>query len=179
MLTNHVLQVEKWPSNPVDLIIDALAEYPPNAQVADFGCGDAAVAQSPRLSCAVHSFDLVAKNEFVTAADMAAVPLPAGGCTAAVFCLALMGTNYIEFVAEAHRVLKPGGLMHIAEGRSRIEDLPAFERGISSVGFRKKSRDMSNTMFVLYEFERQGGPPVRDRKRLTAPPLQACAYKRR
>ena len=39
--------------------------------VADFGCGEAAIAQS--VANKVHSFDLVAKNKFVTACDMAKV----------------------------------------------------------------------------------------------------------
>ena len=39
--------------------------------VADFGCGEAAIAQS--VVNKVHSFDLVAKNKFVTACDMAKV----------------------------------------------------------------------------------------------------------
>lgn len=33
----------------------------------------------------------------------------------AVFCLALMGTDYPLFLEEAHRVLKPQGLLWIAE----------------------------------------------------------------
>lgn len=33
----------------------------------------------------------------------------------AVFCLALMGTDYPSFLAEAHRVLKPRGHLWIAE----------------------------------------------------------------
>ena len=33
----------------------------------------------------------------------------------AVFCLALMGTDYPSFLWEAARVLKPGGIIWIAE----------------------------------------------------------------
>lgn len=33
----------------------------------------------------------------------------------AIFCLALMGTDYPTFLEEAHRVLKPHGLLWIAE----------------------------------------------------------------
>ena len=39
--------------------------------VADFGCGEAVIAQS--VANTVHSFDLVAKNKFVTACNMAKV----------------------------------------------------------------------------------------------------------
>lgn len=39
--------------------------------VADFGCGEAVIAQS--IANKVHSFDLVARNKFVTACNMAKV----------------------------------------------------------------------------------------------------------
>ncbi len=39
--------------------------------MADFGCGDAKIAQS--VPNKVHSFDLVALNQFVTPCDMAHV----------------------------------------------------------------------------------------------------------
>ena len=39
--------------------------------VADFGCGEALIAQS--ITNKVYSFDLVAKNKFVTACNMAKV----------------------------------------------------------------------------------------------------------
>jgi len=40
---------------------------------------------------------------------------------AVVLCLALMGTNYAEFLREAHRILKMEGTLLVAEVRSRIE----------------------------------------------------------
>lgn len=72
--------------------------------IADFGCGEAKLAQS--ISNKVHSFDFVALNELVTACDMKNVPLKPSSCDIAVFCLSLMGINIAEFLCEAHRVLK-------------------------------------------------------------------------
>jgi hypothetical protein len=43
--------------------------------IADFGCGDAAIARCAELDCVVHSFDLVAKNDYVTACDIMDVPV--------------------------------------------------------------------------------------------------------
>jgi len=74
--------------------------------IADFGCGDARLAQS--LPNKVHSFDLVALNKYVTACDMAHTPLANESVDIAVFCLSLMGTNLSDFILEANRVLKPG-----------------------------------------------------------------------
>ncbi len=121
-------QVEAWPVNPVDIILKRLARLEQRHSrhgtastsgrfaVADFGCGDAAIAQSTLLcSTIVHSFDLVARNDWVTSADMARVPLPEGAVNVAVFSLSLMGVNYIDYIVEAHRVVAPGGRLLIAE----------------------------------------------------------------
>ena len=72
--------------------------------IADFGCGEAKLAQS--LTNKVYSFDFVAANDRVTKCDMKKVPLAAQTCDIVVFCLSLMGTNVTEFLCEAHRVLK-------------------------------------------------------------------------
>ena len=74
--------------------------------VADFGCGEAKLADS--LSQTVHSFDLVSLNDKVKACDMAHTPLLTNGIDVVVFCLSLMGTNLEEYLLEANRVLKKG-----------------------------------------------------------------------
>lgn len=110
--------MEKWPTNPIDIIIASIRKNP-NAVIADFGCGDAKLAQS--VPNTVHSFDLVSRNELVVAADMAHVPLLNGSVDIAVYSLALMGTNVKECIRESHRVLKKDGVMKIAEVKSRFE----------------------------------------------------------
>lgn len=75
--------------------------------VADFGCGDAHLAASlPDRK--VHSLDLIASKPGVIACDMAHTPLLMESVDVAVFCLSLMGTNLIDFLLEANRVLKTG-----------------------------------------------------------------------
>lgn len=74
--------------------------------IADFGCGEAQLAKS--VVQKVHSFDLVAANDLVTACDMAHVPLTKASVDVAVFCLSLMGTNLQDYITEANRVLKTG-----------------------------------------------------------------------
>jgi ribosomal RNA-processing protein 8 len=50
----------------------------------------------------VHGFDLVATAPGVTACNMADVPLADGSVDAAIFCLALMGTDYGAFLQVTH-----------------------------------------------------------------------------
>ncbi|KAL9616060.1 MAG: hypothetical protein Q9160_009031 [Pyrenula sp. 1 TL-2023] len=90
--------------------------------LADLGCGDAALARSltssapPHQSASskilnirVNSYDLYASNEYVTQADIASLPLRDGEIDIAIFCLSLMGTNWIDFVEEAWRILRGDG----------------------------------------------------------------------
>ncbi len=95
--------------------------------IADFGCGEAQIANT--IPNKVHSFDLVAANDKVTACDMASVPLATKAVDVVfqhylciiefdqatdnaffqvVFCLSLMGSNIHDFLKEANRVLKIG-----------------------------------------------------------------------
>ena len=59
--------------------------------------------------CTVHSFDHVAVNDSVTACDIADVPIDDGELDVAVFCLSLMGSNFTDYLKEAHRTLKLDG----------------------------------------------------------------------
>ena len=70
----------------------------------------------------------------VTACDMAHTPLEKSSVDVAVFSLvgecqlcsslqSLMGTNFAEYLAEAHRVLKKSGLLRVAEVSSPVESV--------------------------------------------------------
>lgn len=96
-----------------------LAGCPKAWQVADLGCGDAELAR--RAAQRVLSYDLVARAPGVVQANIAALPLADASVDAAVFCLALMGTDYPDFLKEAVRILRPGGWVWIAEVQSRWE----------------------------------------------------------
>lgn len=99
-------QVESWPQNPVDIFISQLRPMAKDTVIADLGCGDAQIsAELPKHN--VLSFDLVAKNERVTACDIAHLPLSDNSVDVAIFCLSLMGTDFLKFLKEAYRVLKP------------------------------------------------------------------------
>lgn len=112
--------------------------------IADLGCGDARLAaslqkESSKLRLDIKSFDLQSPSPLVTKADIANLPLEDGSVNVAIFCLALMGTNWIDFIEEAYRILHWKGELWIAEIKSRFG--PARKTAVveHSVGNRKKN----------------------------------------
>ncbi|KAK9239443.1 methyltransferase-domain-containing protein [Lipomyces kononenkoae] len=177
-------QIQSWPENPVDKYIERVKELsnsrlpPPKGlprdkdgttYIADMGCGDAMLSLkvSSKYSSnggkkqagrghkiVVHSFDLAKTNERVTVADIKAVPLPDASVHIVVFCLALMGTNFLDFIKEANRILKPRGQLWISEIKSRFSDNDGarFINAIKTHGFVHMETDVSNLMFIRFDF---------------------------
>ncbi|XP_051005108.1 LOW QUALITY PROTEIN: ribosomal RNA-processing protein 8 [Acomys russatus] len=170
-------QVKKWPLHPVDRIAKDLRQKPASLVVADFGCGDCRLASSIRNP--VHCFDLASLDPRVTVCDMAQVPLGDESVDVAVFCLSLMGTNIRDFLEEANRVLKPGGLLKVAEVSSRFEDIRSFLGAVTKLGFKVIYKDLTNSHFFLFDFEKTGPPRVGPKAQLSGLKLQPCLYKRR
>ncbi|KAI7862950.1 methyltransferase-domain-containing protein, partial [Spinellus fusiger] len=152
-------QVESWPVNPVDVILEQLSQMPEGTVIADLGCGDAKIGHTLTKQN-VLSFDLIAKNSRVIACDISKLPLPANFVDVAVFSLSLMGTNYIEFLKEAHRVLKVGGELKISEVVSRFSDVDAFIDLLENLGYEFISKEDDNKMFVMLYFTKQADAPA-------------------
>ena len=110
---------------------------------------------------------------------------------AAIFCLALMGTDYGLFLEEACRVLRKDGFLWVAEVRSRFADdssneeqngkladvFGKFRTALKNLGLNVMQQDISNKMFVVFVAQK-----VSDRKARVAvqwPHLKPCIYKRR
>ncbi|KAJ5175955.1 uncharacterized protein N7482_001832 [Penicillium canariense] len=128
---------ESWPSNPVDGYIQAIRRRGavpvpkrgkplpnkalplprrPNGvcSIADLGCGDAALARNltpsaKKLNLKLNSYDLQAPDPLITKADISKLPVEDGSVDVTIFCLSLMGTNWVSFVEEAWRVLRGDG----------------------------------------------------------------------
>ncbi|KAK3158353.1 hypothetical protein QOZ80_2AG0136030 [Eleusine coracana subsp. coracana] len=174
-------QMSHWPEQPVNVIISWLKSHNPSWTVADFGCGNAAVAKNVKNK--VFSIDLVSEDPSVIACDMAHTPLEPTSVDVAIFCLSLMGVNYPSFLEEANRVLKPSGWLVIAEVRSRLDpntggaDPEKFSKAIIQLGFSLVSKDAKNKMFILFYFRKKEKSKVV--KNIDWPELKPCLYKRR
>jgi ribosomal RNA-processing protein 8 len=111
--------------------------------IADLGCGDARLSQSlqtflPKFQMKILSFDLQSESPLVKKADISALPLADGSVNVAVFCLALMGTNWTEFIDEAWRILHWKGELWVAEIKSRFARASKSKVVDHSVGKKKK-----------------------------------------
>ncbi|QLG71247.1 hypothetical protein HG535_0B02860 [Zygotorulaspora mrakii] len=189
-------QVKSWPQNPIDVFVDQIkfrSKRPVNAPgglpglqdkkivIADMGCGEAQLSldvsnffkkhnkktkKFQQKSHKVYSFDLKRANERITVADIKSVPLPDESCSIVVFCLALMGTNFLDFIKEAYRVLAPRGEIWIAEIKSRFADGKGeeFVNALKLMGFFHKNTDDSNKMFTRFEFFKPPQDIIEERK---------------
>ena len=169
-------QVAVWPENPVDGYIQELKrrgkiKAPPKrterrtedgqkplpriegvCTIADLGCGEAQLARSMeeftgRLKMRILSYDLSSPNAFVTQADIAHLPLADGSVDVAICCLALMGTNWIEFIEEAYRILRWKGELWVAEIKSRFGRVitPSSSKGRGQAATTLDSDDKKET----------------------------------
>lgn len=173
-------QVRQWPVNPLDIIIKSLQARAKSGKliVADFGCGEAQLALS-LPAARVHSFDLVAANDFVTVCNMAHTPLQADSVDVVVFCLSLMGTNLSGFIKEANRVLRQGGLMKIAEVESRFDDINRFVKTVERFGFEPVAQDLSHNLFYFLDFKKTNSISPKRKNKLPELTLKPCLYKKR
>ena len=193
------VQMAQWPVAPTQIIVDALLKdkrgrflqnkekHIPGCIVkkgfvmADMGCGDAAIAKAlkDKEGVAVHSYDLCANNELVTACDMAHVPLSSAQADVVVFCLSLMATDYFNYILEAHRLLKAGKLLKIVEVRSRLPRPEQFAELVEGVGFKCDWWGVVTNYFVAYDFVKLDQQIEVHPVHLPSDVLHPCVYKRR
>ena len=187
---------DSWPQNPVEqyksLILTRGRIHQRNSKpsplprnrkgvcnLADLGCGDAALARScqsqlKNLQLKFHNFDLHASNSLVTAADISSLPLGDRSVDVAIFCLSLMGTNWIDYVEEAWRVLRADGdgELWVSEVKSRFGRPQRREKpaGGGTQGHKKKksakqTQDQTETdekedaRFAIADEELDGNAP--------------------
>lgn len=118
--------------------------------VADMGCGENLLAKE--IPNKVHGFDYVACEEGVVACDISNVPLKDNSVDVVVFSLSLMGSNYIDYVKEGYRILKPFGFMFICEPYKKMEGkIENYKLKLEETGFNVTSTKTSSKKFVYVD----------------------------
>ncbi|XP_044005516.1 ribosomal RNA-processing protein 8-like [Aphidius gifuensis] len=168
--------------NEVKFYDKAVVEYdlgydmPKEYVIADFGCGDAKLCEPVEQK--VHSLDLVAVNDKVTACDMAHTSLLTISVNVVVFCLSFIGKNLADYLLEAKCVLKQDGILKIADVVSRFENIKEFVKSLDKYGFQNTYQDLSNNLFYFMDFKKIEDVNRRN-KNLPQIYLKTCLYKRR
>jgi superfamily II DNA or RNA helicase len=148
----HSLYAEKrkeWSEIPYIEIAKKIKERP-EWVVADMGCGENLL--SKELINKVHAFDYVAIDKDVIACDMSSVPLNSNEVDAVIFCLSLMGSNYLDYLKEAFRIIKPYGNLFICEPKKKIDNrIEEFKKDIESVGFKIIEVNSQSSKFIYFQ----------------------------
>lgn len=130
-------QAHLWPEIPLKKIGAELKELDATS-VADMGCGEAKL-QFLAPQHTFHNIDYApapgAQN--LTVCEMSKTPLKKHTVGVVVFSLSLMSTSgFYGFLKEARRILKPQGLLKIAEVRSRLTSEKKFIAAVEASGFK-------------------------------------------
>lgn len=88
--------------------------------IGDFGCGGKCHVAKLLPNNTVYSFDHNSlEDDGVICCDMSNVPLKDEQLDVVIFSLSLMGCNHKDYLTEAHRCLKKGGKVYIADLTAR------------------------------------------------------------
>ncbi len=145
---------EKWSEIPYIELSKKIKDRP-EWVIGDFGCGENLL--SKEIKNKVHAFDFVAIDNNVVSCDLSCIPLDNNVLDVVIFSLSLMGTNYSEYLKEAHRVLKSFGLLMIAEPRNRwsddegILDNDRIKMLLDSTGFRMTGEVKVTERFIYID----------------------------
>ena len=141
---------QTWSEVPFEVIAEQINKRP-DWVVGDFGCGEALLSKSVRNK--VYSFDHVAINPSVIACDMSNTGLDGEILDVAVFSLSLMGVNWQDYLKEAFRMLRPGGLLKISEPASGWDkdNFIELKKGIEIAGFQLLGDAKLSSKFVYFD----------------------------
>ena len=146
-------QANKWPTNPNHLLSKELNKKKyKGMKILDLGCGEAFIQQNLKNKVDITSYDLIALNQYVKECDIKNLPHESNTIDICIFCLSLMGTNFLEFLLEAKRVLKNKGRLIVAEITSRIKNEDFFLNAFTDLGFTLSNKKDLEGYFNIYVF---------------------------
>jgi len=88
-----------------------------------------------------------------------------------------MGTNFKDYIIEANRVLVVGGILLIAEVKSRMDGFRNFVELLVESGFVYDKSNKRDKMFVWFEFHKGSRGFYSSKERAVAL-LKPCKYKK-
>ena len=142
---------KNWAEIPYIEIAKKLKERP-DWIVGDFGCGENLL--SKEIKNKVYAFDHYAIDESVIKCDMSNIPLENNILDVAVFSLSLMSKNYEDYLIEAYRLLKPMGLLMIAEPadkwvkKEEDEEQKDLKKIVEDLGFKINGEPIYTDKFI-------------------------------
>lgn len=175
-------QSNKWPSNPNKIIAKELSKKMfMNKKIADLGCGEGYIQEklNKEGNNSIYSYDLVSTKQFIFQCDITKLPVEKEFFDVCIFCLSLMGSNYIDFLIEANRVMKNKGILIIAEINSRINE--NFVKTINELGFDlRKTKDIEG-YFTIFIFRKNNNIEGINKGKIKkySNILNPCLYKKR
>ena len=145
---------KEWVEDPIAVIADKLNKN--NHQIiADLGCGMNQLKTLVSSYSQWYSFDHYSDDDTVIKADVSDLKeyLQDNSVDAAVFCMSLWGTNYMDYIKEAYRYLNYGGIMYIAEPKDKINQAELIG-GATQIGFEIISIDVERNGKTYIEFKK-------------------------
>ncbi|CAN5166409.1 hypothetical protein BH11MYX1_BH11MYX1_55140 [soil metagenome] len=95
------------------------------------------------------------------ACDIAHVPLEDESLDLAIFCLSLMGSNFTDYVREAHRCLRLDGTIHIWEAASYFDNVQTFCAALGRLGFEVTSPNTEGAFVRIYAIKNAKKPDAK------------------
>jgi hypothetical protein len=97
----------------------------------------------------------------VIACDIAHVPLEDDTLDLAIFCLSLMGSNFTDYIREAHRCLHIDGHLHVWEAASYFDDVKKFAAALAKLGFDVTAPSIEGAFVRIYAFKNAKKPDAK------------------
>lgn len=145
-----------WAEDPQQVIADKINSLGSVGVVADLGCGrNELKGKITSYYTKWLSFDHVSEDESVIEADTTNLSEYVNDETLdiAVYCLSIWGRNKVDYFKEAHRMLKVGGHMFIAEPTDKI-DQSLLLGEVVNLGFKLLEYE-PKMKFTYFKFKKQ------------------------
>ena len=153
---------KSWNEDPLNVIADRLNNEnficTKNKVIADLGCGTNKLKTLVNYYKQWYSFDHIAidGNKDIIEADISNLKdyLEDNSIDIAIFCMSLWGTNYMEYIKEAYRYIRPNGLMFIVEPKDKVNQAELIGM-TTQYGFNLKTFNPERCGKTYLEFEKQ------------------------